>query len=200
MKLVIATSNKDKMTEIKEIMADLDLEILSMAESGIDLEIEETGTTFEQNAIIKAEAIAKLCDCMVMADDSGLEIDYLNKQPGVYSARYLGHDTPYSVKNMKIIDMLENVELKKRTARFVCSIAVAVPNGQTLVTTATFEGYIGYKPQGENGFGYDPIFYVPEYKMSSAEMDRALKNSISHRGKAIKEMKVLLREYLGKEE
>lgn len=195
-KIVFATGNKDKLREIREIMADCEVEIVSMKEEGIDVDIVEDGSTFEENALIKAKAIAKHTDAIVLADDSGLEVDYLNKEPGVYSARYLGEDTSYDIKNKAIIDRLEGVEKEKRTARFVCAIAAALSDGSTLVTRQTMEGYIGYEPDGENGFGYDPIFYLDEFGCSSAALSREQKNAISHRGKALRAMKELLKKSL----
>ena len=163
-KIIFATGNQGKLEEIRVILGEPDLEIISMKEAGIEADIEETGTTFEENAVIKATTIAKKTDEIVLADDSGLEIDYLNREPGVYSARYAGEDTPYSVKNQMLLDRLKGVEKEKRTARFVCVIAAALPDGSVITTRGTIEGYIGYEPAGENGFGYDPIFYVPEYE------------------------------------
>lgn len=191
-KIVFATGNKDKMREIREIMADCDVEIVSMKEAGIQVDIVEDGSTFEENALIKAQAIAAYTDAIVLADDSGLEIDYLNKEPGVYSARYMGEDTSYTIKNQNLIDRLDGVEKEQRTARFVCAIAAVLPNGKHLVTRQTMEGYIGWKPEGENGFGYDPIFYLDEFGCSSAALSREQKNEISHRGKALRAMKELL--------
>lgn len=170
-------------------MKDTDFEIMSMQETNVDIDIEETGTTFEQNAIIKATAVMKETSLPSLADDSGLEIDYLNKAPGVYSARYLGEDTPYSVKNNHILELLKDVPKEKRTARFVCAIAAVFPDNTTLVTRGVIEGIIGYEQLGENGFGYDPIFFVPQYNMTTAQMSMEQKNSISHRGKALILMK-----------
>lgn len=192
-KIVFATGNKDKMREIREIMADTDVEIESMKEAGIVTDILEDGTTFEENALIKARAVAQYTDAIVLADDSGLEIDYLNKEPGVYSARYLGEDTSYTIKNQALLDRLEGVEKEKRTARFVCAIAAVLPDKTELVTRQTMEGYIGYAPEGENGFGYDPIFYLDEFGCSSAALSREQKNAISHRGKGLLAMKELLK-------
>lgn len=196
-KIVFATGNMGKLREVKEILSDLDVDIVSMKEEGIDIDIEENGKTFEENAIIKAKAIAEHTDAIVLADDSGLEIDYLNKEPGVYSARYLGEDTSYDIKNQNLIDRLEGVKKEDRTARFVCAIAAVLPNKEVLVTRQTMEGYIGWELQGENGFGYDPIFYMDEYGCSSASISPEEKNSISHRGKALREMRVLLSKYFG---
>ncbi len=192
-KIIFATGNKDKMREIRMILADLDVEILSMKEAGIVLDIEENGTTFEENAIIKAKAVAKHTDAIVLADDSGLEIDYLNKEPGVYSARYMGEDTSYTIKNKNLIDRLEGVPKEQRTARFVCAIAAVLPDQEVIVKRGTIEGYIGYEPAGENGFGYDPIFYVDEYNCSTAQLPADKKNELSHRGKALRAMKEALR-------
>ena len=191
-KIVFATGNKDKMREIREIMADCEVEIFSMKEAGIDVDIVENGTTFEENALIKAKAIAEHTDAIVLADDSGLEIDALNKEPGIYSARYMGEDTSYTVKNRNLIERLEGVPKEQRTARFVCAIAAVLPGGKELVTRQTMEEYIGYEPEGENGFGYDPIFFLEEYGCSSAALSREQKNAISHRGKALRAMRDML--------
>lgn len=187
--MIFATQNEGKLKEIRTILGELGLEIISMGEAGIQVSIEENGVTFEENAVIKAKAVAAQAQALVLADDSGLEVDYLNKEPGVYSARYAGEDTPYEIKNQMILDRLSGVEQEKRTARFVCAIAAALPDGRVLVTRETMEGYIGFAPAGENGFGYDPIFYLPEYNCSSAELDIQQKNELSHRGKALRAMK-----------
>ena len=189
MKIIFATGNEGKMKEIREILADPHVEILSMKEAGITAEIEENGTSFEENAVIKAKAVMELCHEIVLADDSGLEIDYLNKEPGIYSARYMGEDTSYRIKNQNLLDRLEGVPDEERTARFVCVIAAAFPDGEVLTARGTIEGRIGYEEKGENGFGYDPIFYVPEYGCSTAQLSPEVKNQISHRGKALREMK-----------
>ena len=193
-KIIFATGNADKMKEIRKILADLDAEVVSMKEAGIQTDIVEDGKTFEENAVIKATAISKLTSNgeIVLADDSGLEIDYLNKEPGIYSARYMGEDTSYHIKNANLIERLDGVEDEKRTARFVCVIAAVCPDGSEHVTRGTIEGRIGYEEKGENGFGYDPIFYVPEYHCYSAELAPEEKNKISHRGKALEEMKTVL--------
>lgn len=188
-KIIFATTNEGKMKEIRMILADLGMEILSLKDLDINRDIEENGKTFEENAIIKAKAICELTGEMVLADDSGLEVDYMDKAPGVYSARYLGEDTPYSVKNQTIIDNLKDAKGEERSARFVCAIAAAFPDGRVLTTEATIEGYIGYEERGTNGFGYDPLLYVPEYDMTTGQMDSAMKNKISHRGKALELMK-----------
>lgn len=192
-KIVFATGNQDKMKEIRMILADLDYEIVSMKEAGIVIDIEENGTTFEENAVIKAKAVAEYTDAIVLADDSGLEIDYLDKEPGIYSARYMGEDTSYEIKNQNLLDRLEGVPKEERTARFVCAIAAVLPNQEVIVKRETIEGYIGYEPAGENGFGYDPIFYVDEYNCSTAQLPADKKNELSHRGKALRAIKEALR-------
>lgn len=188
-KIVFATGNQDKMREIREIMADVDVEVVSMKEAGIVVDVVEDGTTFEENGLIKARAIAEHTDAIVLADDSGLEIDYLDKAPGVYSARFMGEDTSYVIKNQALIDKLAGVPKEERTARFVCAIAAVLPDKSELVVRETMEGYIGYEAEGENGFGYDPIFYLDEFGCSSAALSREQKNAISHRGKALREVK-----------
>ncbi len=192
--IVFATGNKDKMREIREIMADVDVEVISMKEAGITVDVVEDGETFEENSLIKAKAIAEHTDAIVLADDSGLEIDYLDKAPGVYSARFMGEDTSYEIKNQALIDKLDGVPKEQRTARFVCAIGAVLPDKETLVISETMEGYIGYQAEGENGFGYDPIFYLDEYGCSSAALSREQKNEISHRGKALRAMKDILLE------
>lgn len=195
-KLVFATGNEGKMREIREILKDLDVEIYSLKEAGIQMDAEENGKTFEENALIKARAAAEHTDAIVLADDSGLEIDYLGGEPGVYSARYLGEDTSYRIKNQNLIDRLEGVPAEQRTARFVCVIAAVLPGGRVLISRGTIEGIIGTEERGEGGFGYDPIFFLPEYGCSTAELSMEQKNVISHRGKALREMKEKLRDAL----
>ena len=190
--IIFATGNKDKMREIREIMADVDVEVISMKEAGIVVDVEENGTTFEENALIKAKAIAEHTDAIVLADDSGLEIDYLDKAPGVYSARFMGEDTSYVIKNQALIDKLDGVEKEQRTARFVCAIAAVLPDKTDLVVRETMEGYIGWEAEGENGFGYDPIFFLDEFGCSSAALSREQKNEISNRGKALRAVKEIL--------
>lgn len=192
-KIIFATGNEGKMKEVREILSDLDAEVLSLKEAGIHADIDENGTTFEENAVIKAKAICKLTGEIVLADDSGLEVDYLNKEPGVYSARYMGEDTSYRIKNASLIERLEGVPDEQRTARFVCAIAAAFPDGTVKTVRAAMEGIIGYEEKGENGFGYDPIFYLPEYGCTSAEISMEEKNKISHRGKALRAIKEELR-------
>lgn len=195
-KLIFATGNQNKMREIKAILADMDVEVLSMKEAGIDIDIVEDGKTFEENALIKARAVSKAGNALALADDSGLEVDALNKEPGIYSARYMGEDTSYDIKNMNIIERLEGVPDEKRTARFVCAMAAVFPDGTEQTFVKTMEGRIGYKIAGENGFGYDPIFFLPEYGKTSAEISPEEKNAISHRGKALRAMEEYLKEKL----
>ncbi len=194
-KIVFATGNAGKIREINAIMADTGMEVVSMKDAGISTDVEENGSTYEENALIKARAVASVTGDIVMADDSGLEIDYLNKEPGVYSARYLGEDTSYHIKNAELLRRLEGVPEEQRTARFVCAIAAVLPDGRELTVRAAIEGRIGYEEKGMNGFGYDPIFYVPEFQKTTAELTEAEKNEVSHRGKALRLMKEELKRY-----
>ena len=199
-KIIFATGNQGKMREIRRILENLKIEgeeteIASMKEAGINIDIKEDGTSFEENAVIKAKAVSKEApEAIVLADDSGLQIDYLNGEPGIYSARYLGEDTPYHIKNTSLIKRLEGVEDKKRTARFVCAIAAAMPDGQVYTETGIIEGRIGYEEKGEGGFGYDPIFYVPEFGKTTAQLSEDEKNAVSHRGKALRAIRERLEE------
>ena len=192
-KIIFATGNENKMKEIRMILSDLGMPILSMKEAGVYADVVEDGTTFEENALIKATEIAKhVHNCIVLADDSGLEIDYLNKEPGIYSARYAGEDTSYDIKNHLLLSRLEGVPDEQRTARFVCAVAAVVPDGETEVVRGTIEGRIGYEIVGEHGFGYDPIFYLPEYACTTAELEPEKKNELSHRGKALRMMRKII--------
>lgn len=195
-KIIFATSNEGKIEEIRLILGDLGVELLSLREANLYPEIVEDGTTFEENAKIKVKTVMKLTNTIVLADDSGLEVDYLNKQPGVYSARYMGEQTPYSIKNQAIIEQLREAKGEERKARFVCVIAAGFPNGEIITTKGTIEGYIGYEEEGTNGFGYDPILYLPEYKTTTAGLEIEEKNKISHRGKALQAMKEEIRKRL----
>ena len=198
--LIFATGNEGKMREIRSILADTYSKILSMKEAGIEAEIAENGKTFEENALIKARAVAAAAPGqLVLADDSGLEVDYLNGEPGVYSARYLGEDTAYSIKNADIVRRLEGVPEESRTARFVCAIAAVLPDGRELVVRAVIERRINYGEKGDNGFGYDPIFYVPELGRTTAELTEEEKNQVSHRGKALRLLKEELKRELKKQ-
>lgn len=190
--IIFATSNQGKVREIKAILADTNVEVLSLKDADIHADIDENGATFEENALIKARAIAALTGKLTLADDSGLEIDYLNKEPGIYSARYMGENTSYDIKNANLIGRLEGVPDEQRTARFVCAVAAALPDGTEHVVRATMEGRVAYEVAGNGGFGYDPLFYLPEWGCTSAELTAEQKNEISHRGKALREMRDLL--------
>lgn len=195
-RIIFATSNEGKMREIRMILSDLDVEVVSLKEAGILVDIEENGNTFEENAIIKAKAIMQISGEIVFSDDSGLEVDYMGKAPGVYSARFLGEDTSYDIKNQYIIDQLKDAKEEERTARFVCAIACAFPDGRIVTKRGTIEGVIAHEISGANGFGYDPIFYLPEYGCTTAELSPEQKNEISHRGKALKAMRDVIAELL----
>ncbi len=194
--LIFATGNEGKLKEIRRILEDLDVEVLSLKEAGIQVEIEENGSTFTENAIIKATEIMKLTGLLTLADDSGLEVDCLNKEPGIYSARYLGESTSYDIKNKAILDRMKETQGNERSARFVCAIAAVFPDGTCLNTLETMEGQIADTIAGTGGFGYDPIFYLPEYECTAAELSMDEKNKISHRGKALSEMKEKLKNYI----
>ncbi len=191
-KVIFATGNEGKMKEIRLLLADVDVELLSLKDVGLLGDTEESGTTFAENALIKARTIARQVKLAVLADDSGLEIDFLHKEPGIYSARYMGEDTSYHIKNRELLRRLSGVPDELRTARFVCAIAAVFPGGREWLAEGVMEGRIGYEEKGENGFGYDPIFYIPEYGLTGAELDAEQKNRISHRGKALEEMKNIL--------
>ena len=188
MEIIFATKNQGKVKEIKAVLGEIGINVLTMTEAGIDIDVIEDGATFEENAIKKAVEIMEVSNKIVLSDDSGLEIDFLDKKPGVHSARFMGKDTPYDIKNSEILKTLKDVPAPKRTARFVCVIAAVFPEGKVLTTRGTIEGEIAYEIKGENGFGYDPIFYVPELEKSLAEVSPSEKNIISHRGKALREM------------
>lgn len=192
--IIVASTNQGKIKEIKAMLKDIDIEVLSMKDVlEQELEIEETGTTFKENALIKAQTIANIVNKPVLADDSGLEVDALDKQPGIYSARFLGADTSYNIKNQYIIDALKD---KERTARFVCAMALVIPGQESILIEETMEGLINDKIEGANGFGYDPIFYFPPCQMTSAMMSMEEKNKYSHRAKALKKLYTILKEIL----
>lgn len=195
-RIIFATGNEGKMKEIRMILQDLEVPVVSMKEAGISVEIDESGRSFEENAVIKARAVMEQTGETVLADDSGLEIDYLDGAPGIYSARYMGEDTSYDIKNNAILEQLANVPDEKRTARFVCVIACAMPDGTILTSRGTMEGIIAHEIRGENGFGYDPVFYLPDCCCTSAELSQDQKNDLSHRGKALRVMRELLRDRL----
>ncbi len=186
--IIFATGNAGKAREVAMMFADMDVKVQTLKEAGIDVEVIEDGKTFMENAIIKAKTIAQHTDKIVLADDSGLVIDYLNGEPGIYSARYMGEDTSYDIKNNNLLERMEGVPEKDRSARFICAMAAVMPDGEIVETEGVMEGIIGYKLAGENGFGYDPIFYLPEFAASSAEISPEQKNAVSHRGKALRMM------------
>ena len=192
MKIVLATHNQGKIREFRKIFSDMGVEAVTISEIADVPEPEETGHTFEENALIKAKAVMKVTGQLTLADDSGLEIDALNGEPGIYSSRYLGEDTSYVKKNSVILERLKDVPEEKRSARFVCAVAAAFPDGQSKVIRGTMEGSIGYEIKGENGFGYDPIFYLPQYGKYSAELTSDEKNAISHRGEALRRIREVL--------
>lgn len=200
MQIIFATGNQGKMREIRAILGDMDWDVVSMKEAGIDPKIEEDGATFAENAVIKAQSVADILAgekeaqaCIVLADDSGLVIDCLNGEPGIYSARYLGEETPFSEKSADLISRMKDVPEEERSARFVCAIAAVLPNGEVVATEGTVEGRIGYELKGDNGFGYDPIFYLPEYGRMAAELTDEEKNQVSHRSRALALMKAELK-------
>lgn len=189
MRLIIATGNEDKVREIDEILEGTGFEAISMKQAGFTPDIVEDGTTFEENALIKAKAVHALTEGeYVMADDSGLCIDALDGAPGIYSARFCGENSTYEEKFRKIFEMLKDVPEEERTARFVCAIAVVRPDGTSFTVRGEVSGILHEEPKGDNGFGYDPIFYVPEFGMTTAQMDPEQKNAISHRGRALRSM------------
>ncbi len=195
-RIVFATGNQDKMGEIRQILSFGDIQVLSMGEAGIDVEVDENGKSFEENSLIKARSVWEAAHGIVLADDSGLEIDALGGEPGIYSARYMGHDSSYHVKNMNLIERLEGVPDERRSARFVCAVSAVFPDGSSKTVRGTMEGRIGYEEKGENGFGYDPIFFLEEYQMTSAQISAELKNSLSHRGKALRLISREIEEYI----
>ena len=199
-RIVFATGNAGKIKEIRMIMEDTGLEVVSMKDAGIKADIEENGKTYEENALIKARAVTAFTKDIVMADDSGLEIDYLDGAPGIYSARFMGENTCYTIKNTALVEKLAGVPEEKRTARFVCAIACAFPDGHTITTRGVMEGIIAQEIRGENGFGYDPIFYLPEFGCTSAEITPEQKNEVSHRGKALRAMRKELERFFTKPE
>ncbi|MFR6009794.1 MAG: XTP/dITP diphosphatase [Christensenellales bacterium] len=186
--IILATNNKSKVKEISEMMSGSDITFVSLADAGINVEVEETGTTFEENALLKAREICKLSGKPTISDDSGLEIDALDGAPGIYSSRFMGEDTSYDIKNNALIEKLENVADPDRTARFRCCMALVLPDGREFVTEGAMEGIIAREPKGINGFGYDPILFIPEYNRTSAELSSEEKNNISHRGEALRKM------------
>ena len=191
--LLLATTNQHKVEELRTIFADLPWQLLSLNDLHIDMDVEETGTTFQENSELKARAYAQAAGMLVLAEDSGLEIDALNGEPGVYSARFLGADTPYAQRfNYILAHMRHVLPPERRTARFHSVITLAEPSGYHRSVEGVIEGIIADEPRGNNGFGYDPIFFVPAFGMTTAEMLAEQKNSISHRGLAALKARKLL--------
>ncbi|HEX2925502.1 MAG TPA: XTP/dITP diphosphatase [Ruminiclostridium sp.] len=195
-RIIVATKNKGKIREIKDVLSGLPFEVISMNEAGIDIDVVEDGKTFEENSLKKALEICKVSKSLVIADDSGLEVDFLNGAPGIYSARFAGPEASDADKNKKLLDLLKDVPFEKRTARFVCAIAVAFPDGRNFVIRGTCEGFIDFECKGNNGFGYDPLFFIQQYNKTMGEIDADLKNEISHRAKALAKMQNQLHNYL----
>lgn len=198
MKFVIATKNKHKLIEFERILKPLGINVISQYDAGIDVEIIENGSSFAENAEIKASAVSHAGNCIAVADDSGLCIDAFDGAPGIFSSRFLGEDTPYDIKNSIVLDRLKDVDDEGRGARYVCSICCIFPNGDKITSNGIFEGKIGYEAKGDNGFGYDPIFYVGDKSVS--EISDEEKDKISHRGKALNDFVVKLKDYLNKGE
>ncbi|KXL54536.1 Non-canonical purine NTP pyrophosphatase [Anaerotignum neopropionicum] len=196
--IIFATKNKGKIKEINAILADMDVNVVSMEDAGITFDVVEDGNTFEENAMKKAVQIMEISKKITLSDDSGLEIDYMDKAPGIYSARFMGEETPYGQRFEAIFEKLSGAAEEQRTARFVSCIAAAFPDGRRLISYDTVEGIIGWEIKGKNGFGYDPIFYIPEKGKYMAELSPEEKNAISHRGKALRKMKGMLQKELVK--
>lgn len=194
MKIIIATHNAHKVIEFKRILEPLGVEVVSQKDAGINVEVIENGKTFAENAKIKAEAVCKKSNCVAIADDSGICIDAFDGAPGIYSARFLGEDTPYTEKNAIILDRLSDVSKEKRGARYVCAICCIFPNGDIISTEGVCEGTMGYEIKGSNGFGYDPIFMVGDKSMAEISDDE--KDKISHRGIALRKFTAELKKYL----
>ena len=193
-KVVLASNNQHKLEEMKIILSDLGYSVVSMSEAGLtDFEIIEDGSTFEENSTIKAKAVLAELGEITIADDSGLMVDYLDGDPGIYSARYAGEDVSYADNNKKLLSVLEGVPFLERKARFVSVITMLFPNGEEIVTRGEIEGNISLQESGENGFGYDPLFYIPELKKTFAELTSDQKNEMSHRARALKQLKEKLK-------
>ncbi|NMB33228.1 MAG: XTP/dITP diphosphatase [Clostridium sp.] len=196
-RFVIASKNNGKLKEIEEILEGLPLKVVSMEQAGIRKDVIESGKTFEENALIKAREVHNICGEVVMADDSGLEVDFLNGAPGIYSSRFAGEHANDIDRNNKLLSILKGIPIGKRGARFVCVIALVFPGGKEFIMRGELKGFIGTEPKGNNGFGYDPLFFIPEYNMTSAQMDPGMKHRISHRGKALKMMVERIKTELG---
>lgn len=191
--LAIATKNSGKLREITDLLSDLHINVISMEEAGFTGDIEETGSTFEENAIIKARTVYEATGITTMADDSGLEVDCLNGAPGIYSSRFAGTGASYEAMIKKLLEMMKGVPYNRRNARFVCAIAVVGRNGEVITVRGECEGFIAEEPAGKRGFGYDPVFVVPELGLTMAQLEPGEKNRISHRGKALRMIKEILK-------
>nr|WP_144921263.1 XTP/dITP diphosphatase [Paenibacillus bovis] len=191
-KVIIATKNKGKAKEFEALFSKFNLEVLTLLDIENAPDVEETGATFEENAILKAEAISQFTGSIVVADDSGLVVDALDGRPGIYSARYAGEEKSDEANISKLLSELNDVQQKDRTARFYCALAVAIPGAETLVVAGTCEGLILNERRGTNGFGYDPVFYVPSLQQTMAELSSEQKNSISHRANALRNLQPLI--------
>lgn len=191
-KLLIATNNKGKLHEYRSLLRGIPYQLVSPAEEGITLNVKETGKTFEENAVLKAKEFAAASGLLTLADDSGLEVDALGGEPGVMSARYAGEGASDAQRVSYLLSKLKDVPREKRTARFRCVIAIAEPGGEIHICTGTCEGVIAFEPKGEHGFGYDPVFYFPEFDKTMAELPLELKNQVSHRGRAAEKARQVL--------
>lgn len=192
MKIVLATGNQGKVKELAAILSDLEIEVLSLKDFPQIGEIIEDGKTFEENAIIKAKTVCETVNLISLADDSGLEVDYLDGAPGIFSARFAGEDKSDLDNNMKLLSLLSDIPMEQRTARFRCVIAIYTPEGECFTADGSCEGFVGYEMKGDQGFGYDPLFYLPEYDQTFAQLDSVIKNRISHRGRALAKAKNIL--------
>lgn len=196
-KMVLASSNRHKLEEIMEITKEFGVELITMDEAGLGgMDIEENGSTFEENSMIKAKAVVDELGLPAIADDSGLMVDFLNGAPGIYSARYSGEDKNYDANNKKLISELQNAPKEERGAQFVSVITLLMPSGESLVVRGEVEGVIGYEEKGTNGFGYDPLFYIPSLDKTFAELTSEEKNEISHRANALMKLKAELEDFL----
>lgn len=195
-KLLVATHNQGKVVELAELLADLNLDLLSLDEAGVSREVAETGNTFRDNAILKVQAYARETGLLTLADDSGLEVDALEGRPGVHTARFGGEGLNHEERYQLLLEKLKDVRWEQRTARFRCVVALATPERLIATTEGTMEGHIAFEPAGNGGFGYDPVFFVDDQGKTTAQLPAAVKNRLSHRGRAVLKMKPILQELL----
>ena len=193
MEILLATNNSGKVTEMKKILAELNIEVYSLKDKNINVDVVEDGTTFEENSLKKAKEICEISGMITVADDSGLEVDYLNGAPGIYSARYAGENATDEERYQKLLNELKDVKKEERTARFVSVISIVYPNGDFKSLRGECEGIITEEPYGNGGFGYDPVFLCPEYNKTFGELSLEEKNKISHRAKALGKLKEYLK-------